>query len=325
MTHVIKIDLITGFLGAGKTTFLKKYARYLMDSGSKIGILENDYGAVNVDMMLLQDLMGDNCGLEMVASGFDADCHKRRFKTKLITMAMFGYDRVIVEPSGIYDVDEFFDTLREEPLDDWYEIGNVIAIVDGALEDDVSRQTNYLLVSQTANAGHVILSKTQFASQRQISATIDHLNRAMEQFQCKRRFGSEVLCKDWEELTGEDFEAIARCGCQLQDHVKLLLEQEGTYTSLFYMNVHLSEAELRERAEKCLQDDACGSIFRIKGFVPVEDGEWLELNATHQAIDIQPIPQGQEIIIVIGENLNENVVDRYWKLESKADNGRDWP
>lgn len=325
MTHVIKIDLITGFLGAGKTTFLKKYARYLMDSGSKIGILENDYGAVNVDMMLLQDLMGDNCGLEMVASGFDADCHKRRFKTKLITMAMFGYDRVIVEPSGIYDVDEFFDTLREEPLDNWYEIGNVIAIVDGALEDDVSRQTNYLLVSQTANAGHVILSKTQFASQRQISATIDHLNRAMEQFQCKRRFGSEVLCKDWEELTGEDFEAIARCGCQLQDHVKLLLEQEGTYTSLFYMNVHLSEAELRERSEKCLQDAACGSIFRIKGFVPVDGGKWLELNATHQAIDIQPIPQGQEIVIVIGENLNEDMIDKYWKSKSGVDNAMNWP
>ena len=49
-------------------------------------------------------------------------------------MAMCGYDRVIVEPSGIYDVDEFFDGLREEPLDRWYEIGSVITIVDAGLE-----------------------------------------------------------------------------------------------------------------------------------------------------------------------------------------------
>ena len=42
---MIKIDLITGFLGAGKTTFLKKYARYLLDQGHNIGILENDFGA----------------------------------------------------------------------------------------------------------------------------------------------------------------------------------------------------------------------------------------------------------------------------------------
>ena len=39
---MIKIDLITGFLGSGKTTFIKKYARYLMDKGLNIGILEND-------------------------------------------------------------------------------------------------------------------------------------------------------------------------------------------------------------------------------------------------------------------------------------------
>ena len=58
---MIKIDLITGFLGAGKTTFLKKYARYLLDQGLNIGILENDFGAVNVDMMMLKDLEGDHC------------------------------------------------------------------------------------------------------------------------------------------------------------------------------------------------------------------------------------------------------------------------
>ena len=99
---MIKIDLITGFLGAGKTTFLKKYARYLLDQGQNIGILENDFGAVNVDMMMLKDLEGDHCELEMVSGGCDADCHRRRFKTKLIAMGMCGYDRVLVEPSGIF-------------------------------------------------------------------------------------------------------------------------------------------------------------------------------------------------------------------------------
>ena len=53
---MIKIDLITGFLGSGKTTFIKKYARYLMKQGLNIGILENDLGTVNIDMMLLHDL-----------------------------------------------------------------------------------------------------------------------------------------------------------------------------------------------------------------------------------------------------------------------------
>ena len=78
---MVKVDLITGFLGSGKTTFIKKYARYLMEQGQNIGILENDFGAINVDMMLLRELEGENCELEMVAGGCDKDCYRRRFKT----------------------------------------------------------------------------------------------------------------------------------------------------------------------------------------------------------------------------------------------------
>lgn len=81
---MVKVDLITGFLGSGKTTFIKQYARYLMEQGQNIGILENDFGAINVDMMLLRELEGANCELEMVAGGCDKDCYRRRFRTKLI-------------------------------------------------------------------------------------------------------------------------------------------------------------------------------------------------------------------------------------------------
>lgn len=83
---MVKIDLITGFLGAGKTTFIKEYASYLLRQGLNIGILENDFGAVNVDMMLLQELQGEKCELEMISGGCDKETHRRRFKTKLISM-----------------------------------------------------------------------------------------------------------------------------------------------------------------------------------------------------------------------------------------------
>ena len=75
---MIKIDLITGFLGSGKTTFLKKYAAWLVSRGEKIGILENDLGPVNVDMMLLKSLEGENCELEMISGGCDRETHRRR-------------------------------------------------------------------------------------------------------------------------------------------------------------------------------------------------------------------------------------------------------
>lgn len=297
---MIKIDLITGFLGSGKTTFIKKYANYLLEKGYKIGIIENDFGAVNVDMMLLQDVMGDKCELEMISGGCDEETHRRRFKTKLIAMKMLGYDRILIEPSGIYDVDEFFDVLYEEPLDKWYEIGNVIAIVDAKLENNLSKESDYLLASQVANAGCVILSKSQDASKAELKNTVDHLNKALKQVQCKRQLENEIICKNWDDLKDQDFNDILSCGYQSENYVKLSFDQSKTFTSLYFMNVHLSKEKLLAAVKALMDDSSCGKIFRIKGFMQLPNDEWIELNATHHEISIKPIKTGQEVIIVIG-------------------------
>lgn len=311
---MVKIDLITGFLGSGKTTFIKKYARYLMEQGENIGILENDFGAVNVDMMLLQDVMGDQCELEMVAGGCDYDCHKRRFKTKLISMGMCGYDRVLVEPSGIYDVDEFFDVLHEEPLDRWYEIGNVIAIVDASLEKEMSEQAEYLLASQISRAGKVVLSRIEHASKEKIQQTISRLNGALEQFQCKRRFSEDVFWKEWEHMDQNDFEKMRSCGYTDDFMGKLWFEQRDAFDSVCFMNAALSKEQLLDAVKAIFSDTDCGDVFRVKGFLKEED-QWMELNATPKEITLQPISQGQEVLIVIGEGLVEERINAYWKGE----------
>ena len=310
---LVKIDLITGFLGAGKTTFLKKYAEYLIGKGQNIGILENDFGAVNVDMMLLQDLMGDHCELEMVSGGCDADCHRRRFKTKLIAMGMCGYDRVIVEPSGIFDVDEFFDALREEPLDRWYEVGNVIAIVDANLEEQLSEEAEYILASEVANAGEIILSHADEVSAEQADAAVAHLNRALEQIKCPRRVDKEVLRKSTLDLDEEDFNRLIGCGYQKESYRKLDMEEKKGFESVYFMNVKMAEEQLKTTVEKLMDDRECGEVFRVKGFLQKEDGSWIQLNATHNGITMNPIEKGQEVIIVIGEGLKEECINKYFE------------
>ena len=339
---MVKVDLITGFLGSGKTTFIRKYAQYLMDTGKNIGILENDYGAVNVDMMLLQDLMGDNCELEMISGGCDKDCHRRRFKTKLIAMGMCGYDRVIVEPSGIFDVDEFFDILHEEPLNRWYQIGNVIAIVDSKLESDLSDEADFILASEVADAGCIVMSKSQEATPEEIQGTIEHVNCALEKVHCSRRFGKDfdgsgeagvtnnVIHKNWDEMSKEDFERIASCGYEMASYRKPEFEAEDAFTSLYFMNVKMTEKELREAAEKILSDSECGRVFRMKGFMKIDSNsedssgksvqtesegqQWIELNATKNEITIRPLHVGQEVLIVIGEGLQEEKIKFYLKI-----------
>ena len=286
---MVKIDLITGFLGSGKTTFLKKYAKRLMEQGQNIGILEK------------------------ISGGCDPETHRRRFRTKLIAMGMCGYDRVIVEPSGIYDMDEFFDVLHEEPLDQWYEIGNVIAVVDARLEDTLSPEAEYLLASQAANAGCMILSKCDTATEEQRQNTIEHLKRSLAALGCKQRADQKILCEGAEPLPDQDFAAILSCGYHIASYEKPDFAKGQAFESLYFLDMHLDGDAVTAAVKKMLKDPACGHIFRVKGFLQNPDGTWLEINATQQEITRKPIANGQDVLIVIGENLVEDAIRAYWK------------
>ena len=308
---MITIDLITGFLGSGKTTFIKKYARWLVAKGERVCILENDYGAINIDRVLLQDLLGPNCELEMVVGGDGAEAHQRRFRTKLISMAMLGYTRVLVEPSGIYDVDEFFDTLYEEPLDRWYELGSVLTIIDARLDPGLSPASRYLLASEAANAGKIILSKLSEDTQNDtIAQTLALLNQAMEELQCSRRFSypNDVLAKPWDQLEDADFQMLEAAGYRHVSFLKKAVAEEGAYQSLFYIHYETTPEDLRARVLKLLEDPAAGHVLRIKGF-----SSGLELNVTKDERHFRPLTAPTEdVIIVIGEDLRKDIVAGYF-------------
>ena len=302
---MVQVDLITGFLGAGKTTFLRRYAAWWAGQGVKVCVLENDFGAVNVDAMLLQDLEARGVELETISGSCDCDTHQRRMRTKLISMAMRGFERVIVEPSGIFDVDEFFDVLRDEPLDRWYRLGNVIAIVDALLPEELSPQAEYILASESAWAGSVLLSRCQLASDAQKQGAEAHLARALEACKCSRKFGpEEIIAKDWADLTTDDMARIARCGCRqascekLHFDVATMLSPRPTSSS--WACPVLSWKDI----PSLFTDPACGNVLRVKGFVE-EDGRWYELNAAADGLTAAPIPQGQQVLIVIGEGLDK--------------------
>jgi len=307
-----KIDLITGILGAGKTTFLHGYAKYLISQGQRIAILENDFGAVNIDMMMLQDLKSDHCQLEMIAGGGDKDCHKRRFKTQLISLGMQHFDRVIVEPSGIFDMDEFFDTLYEPPLDRWFQIGSVLTIVDSEMQEILSSQMEYLLASESACAGKLILSKRNpEETENQITERIlNHVNRALTGIQCPRQFAEkDLLMKSWNDLTEQDFNALSLAGYRSERYVKQFDTDQTASEVHYFMHIAIPEEQISEILENILNNPENGIIFRIKGALPKSDGKAIKINAVHGKIELTPVPNAQAVLIIIGEKINYAEID----------------
>ncbi|MCR5675036.1 MAG: GTP-binding protein [Lachnospiraceae bacterium] len=313
---MIKIDLITGFLGSGKTTFIRRYARFLQDSGLRICILENDFGAINVDRVLLQDLLGDRCGMEMIVGGDGQEAHQRRMRTKLIAMAMSGYERIIVEPSGIFDVDELFDLLYEDPIDRWYEMGNVLTIVDTGLPDVLSDESDYLLASQCACAGRLILSRSQLFETEKQERVIAHINTAMEKIGSKRRFSldRDVETVSWDNLSPEDLERLSNAGFVRDSFVKDPVIESGHFSSLFCFYLELSEHDLRERIDSVFTDPSCRGVFRIKGYMHTGEGRWISLNATREAVEITDCAEAQNVLIFIGESLDKNALLKYFPV-----------
>ena len=301
-----KVDLITGFLGAGKTTFLLRYAGYLLRQGMKIAILVYDHGAVNVDMPLLNSLRGENCEIEMLAGACDPDCHRRRFRTKLISMGMRGFDRVLIEPSGVFDMDEYFDTLNDSPLDRWFTPGSVITVVDAKLDCGMSPEEDYYLASQAACAGCVLLSKVQLASADQISQTVAHLERACGTISAGSLSG-RILAVPWDQLKARDYRQLENCGYHTADYIKTIAGSVSAFQSLSFLDLPLSGAELKEVTHRLFSDPGFGKILRVKGFFR-EGEQWFQLNATRQDTCTEAVPENRGAIIVIGCQLNEDAI-----------------
>ncbi|MCR5736932.1 MAG: GTP-binding protein [Eubacterium sp.] len=302
---MIKVDLVTGFLGAGKTTFLMEYAKHFVAEGKKVAIIVNDYGAINVDRLLLHRELGDCCQLEMVIGG-DKDCSRRRLKTKLITMALEGYHQVLVEPSGLFEVEEFFDLLYEDPLERWYERGNVLTVVEAAVDRNLSDFAKYILATQVANAGTVVVSKCKHPND--VPALVEFMEQCLAQFQCNQKITSVYR---WEQgkMTEEEFRKLKSSGYRNATLTKYSGMKD--FDSVFFFHVETSVDTLEETLQKLMNDSNAGNIFRIKGFLKTGE-EWLEVNATKTEISLQKSAVGQEVFIVIGEQLDKEYIGTYW-------------
>jgi len=97
---------------------------------------------------------------------------------------------------------------------------------------------------------------------------------------------------------------IAKCGCRQASCEKLHFDAHDAFTSAYFLELGLPRARLEKNIPSLFTDPACGNVLRVKGFVE-DDGQWYELNAAAAGLTAAPIPQGQQVLIVIGEGLDK--------------------
>ena len=284
---MIKIDLITGFLGSGKTTFLIKYANHFIKKGERICIIENDFGAINIDMMLIDSL---SCDREMISGACDRETYKRRLKTKLISNAMRGYDRVIVEPSGIYDINEFFDVLYDDPINSWYEMNNLFTIYDIDTKN-LSDISEGIMASEISSCGKIIVSKRNDNS----LIDIDYINNILKKYDSNRVISlNDIIYEDEMDLDSLEYVGYNTYETRGISNIN--------YDSLYFLDTNITLSRLNDISNILFNNKEYGNIIRIKGFI-YENNKWIKINYTNNQRLNEIVNNGQKAIIIIGENI----------------------
>lgn len=304
-----KVDLITGFLGAGKTTFIHRYIQYLRSHGIRFSIIENEFGKEAVDSHLLSKELEDDCdisdltGLCMCCSGKD------EFIYQLKNAAERGYDRVIVEPSGIYDVDEFFDVMQNEEIDQLCEIGCILTIADAVADSRITEEAKYLMFGQLMASGSVILSKVQLCKSEKVDQGLDTLNQVVREFGMEDGLIAPVYRKPWNEMTDADIEQFMDSGCNRMIHERRFFDHQSIFESMEVNSMVASKTQISGKIRRIFRFAACGKVFRIKGIAHDKAGSCFEINCTAGVISVDNVKPTTGKLVVIGQGLNKELIE----------------
>ena len=165
-----KIDIISGFLGAGKTTFIKKLLEEAI-SGEQVVLIENEFGEIGIDGGFLK-----NSGIEIREMNSGCICCSLVGdfgKSLAEVLTKYKPDRVIIEPSGVGKLSDGMKAVRDVAAEIEVTLNSAVTIVDVAKCRMYMKNFGEFFNNQIENAGTVVLSRTDIAA-------VDKVNQAVE-------------------------------------------------------------------------------------------------------------------------------------------------
>ena len=185
-----KIDIVSGFLGAGKTTLIKKLIAEGY-SGEKLVLIENEFGEIGIDGGFLQDA---GVTVNEMNSGCICCSLTGDFREALrMVIAQYAPDRVIIEPSGVGKLSEIVAAVQTAGLDG-VELGGLTTVVDASRTKMYMKNFGEFFDNQVQSASCIVLSRTGGMSEEKI-AQAEALLR-------EKNPDAVIVSTDWDAISG---------------------------------------------------------------------------------------------------------------------------
>lgn len=190
-----KIDIFSGFLGAGKTTLIKKLISEAY-SGEKLVLIENEFGEISVDGGFLQDAgveiteMSSGC----ICCSLVGDFAEALEKVK----TQFAPDRILIEPSGVGKLSDVIRAVQDVGDPDLVP-GSFTTVVDATRAKMYMKNFGEFWCNQVENAGAIVLSRTKGMNEAKLAACVDMLR--------EHNKDAVIVTTPWDELDGKALRA----------------------------------------------------------------------------------------------------------------------
>ena len=209
-----KIDIISGFLGAGKTTYIKKMLEEAY-KGEKVVLIENEFGEVGIDGGFLKDAgitiseMNSGCICCSLVGDFDKNLHE--------VLEKFNPDRILIEPSGVGKLSDVMTSVikLEESAD--VKLTGLVTVVNALKASKQMKAFGEFFNNQIEFATTVVLSRSQ-------TATEDQLEFCVKQIQ-KLNPKAAIITTPWDEISGEKLLSVMEGQDNLASEMKHLAEE----------------------------------------------------------------------------------------------------
>ncbi len=186
-----KIDIVSGFLGAGKTTLIKKLIAEAY-SGEKLVLIENEFGEIGIDGGFLKDAgiqiteMNSGCICCSLVGDFGAALKK--------VLDQFHPDRILIEPSGVGKLSDVIRAVQGVQQDAPLELNSFVTVVDATKCKLYMKNFGEFFNNQVESAGTIILSRTQKLSQDKLEACVAMLREHNPK--------APIITTPWDQLSG---------------------------------------------------------------------------------------------------------------------------